>query len=123
MAAEKAALNAPEASSETAKRAFAAWQKGEHDGQYNDFLALMSAREDFVLYSHPLEKRGVLRGGAGGRAARTDCRTNEKPEPTDVFRTRNSMKTALRSPFSSTRTVTRQAAPRHTMATTRFSSR
>ena len=70
MAAEKAAQNAPESVRETANRAFAAWQKGEHDGVYDDFLALMSAREEFVIYSHPLEKRGVLRGGEGYDALR-----------------------------------------------------
>ena len=73
-------MTADTSAQDTADRAFQAWQRGEHDGIYDDFLALMSAREDFVIYSHPLEKQGVLHGAAAYDALHKliDGRT-EKP--------------------------------------------
>ena len=58
-------MNANGTAREIAQKAFDAWQTGERDGKYDDFLALLAPREAFVLYSHPTEKRGVLMSGEG----------------------------------------------------------
>lgn len=47
---------------EIAARAFAAWEKGESSGDYDDFKLLLGAAE-FEIFSHPLAPaRGTFRG-------------------------------------------------------------